>query len=125
MTIARNQIPLDLMMSIPVFAGINSANSITTAPDDCCAAFTSCSPELALSSMVVDDRALHLGKTTWKNLLDVAIATGHIEIYDAEPGAVGLRKPGMRFGPVNCIPDIGVGYVRERVAALKRKSRAR
>ncbi|MGF6282003.1 hypothetical protein ABH908_000510 [Pseudomonas frederiksbergensis] len=66
----------------------------------------------ALARMVVQDRALGLGITNWKVLIDSAINTGHVELYVSEGISQGLRKPGLRFGPIACMPDIGPEYVK-------------
>lgn len=118
------QIPLDLMLSSPIFSGVNSPRPAQS-NNVCATSMAGISPDLALSGMVVDDRALRLGKTTWKHLLDTAIETGHTELYDAEDGQVGLRKPGFRFGPIARMPDIAVPYVREQLAARKSRKKPR
>jgi hypothetical protein len=118
------QLTLDLMMSSPVFAGVNSPRPDETARN-AEAGMAGVSAELALSQMVVDDRAMRLGKTTWKHLLDIAIATGHVELYQSEEGVHGLRKPGFRFGPIARMPEIAVPYIQETLAAKKtRKGRS-
>lgn len=109
------QLSLNLAMSIPIFAGVNSPTSdrrdlVQPHP------WPTGSAEMILGQMVVDDRAFQLGKTTWLNLIDTALNTGHTEMYESDEGDYGLRKPGFRFGPVAVLPDIAVGYVRERLA---------
>lgn len=114
------QLSLNLAMSVPLFAGVNCPTSegreaVQTLP------CPSGSPEMILGQMVVDDRAFKLGKTTWRNLIDMALSTGHTEMYESEAGEFGLRKPGFRFGPIATLPDIAVGYVRERLAAASKR----
>lgn len=110
------QLSLNLAMSIPLFSGVNcpaTDRRDVVHPLPCPAG----SPEMILGQMVVDDRAFQLGKTTWRNLIDMALSTGHTEMYESDEGEFGLRKPGFRFGPVAVLPEIAVGYVRERLAA--------
>lgn len=71
----------------------------------------------ALARMVVQDRALGLGITNWRMLIDSAISTGHVELYAGEGNSQGLRKPGLRFGPIACMPDIGPEYVKRCLMA--------
>lgn len=71
----------------------------------------------ALARMVVQDRALGLGITNWRMLIDSAINTGHVELYAGEGNSQGLRKPGLRFGPIACMPDIGPEYVKRCLMA--------
>jgi hypothetical protein len=66
----------------------------------------------ALSQMVVEDRALGLGMTNWRVLIESAISTGHTELYAGEGDSQGLRKPGLRFGPIARMPEIGPEYVK-------------
>ncbi len=116
------QLSLNLGVSLPIFAGINSPTSDVREAVQALPC-PSGSPEVILGQMVVDDRAFKLGKTTWRNLIDMALSTGHTEIYESEDGEFGLRKPGFRFGPIATLPEVAVGYVRERLAAAsKRKS---
>lgn len=68
-----------------------------------------------LSRMVVDDRVLNMGMTTWRALLDRAITLGHTELYPAEDNRMGLRTPGLRFGPIQRMPELGPEYVQRSV----------
>lgn len=70
-----------------------------------------------LARMVVQDRALGLGVTNWRMLIDSAINTGHVELYPGEGNTQGLRKPGLRFGPIASMPDIGPEYVKRCLMA--------
>ncbi len=119
---AQPQMCLDFMSSTPFFTGVNSP---VADPHIKKQELSGIAPELALSEMVVDDRVLRLGKTSWKNLLDTAIATGHTELYESSQGEFGLRKPGFRFGPIARVPDIAVPYLRERLAARKGAQKSR
>ncbi|MGE8065189.1 hypothetical protein [Pseudomonas sp. NPDC089569] len=71
----------------------------------------------ALARMVVQDRALGLGITNWRVLIDSAISTGHVELYAGEGNSQGLRKPGLRFGPIASMPEIGPEYVKRCMLA--------
>lgn len=73
----------------------------------------------ALSRMVVDDRVLNMGMTTWRALLDRAIYLGHTELYPSEDGRMGLRKPGLRFGPIHRLPELGPEYVKSSVFLMR------
>ena len=66
----------------------------------------------SLSRMYVDDRVLGLGKTNWRELLDRAMASGHIELYSSDDGRLGLRIPGFRFGPIVRMPEQGPEYIK-------------
>lgn len=77
----------------------------------------------ALSRMIVDDRVLHMGMTTWRALLDRAISLGHTELYPSEEGQVGLRTPGLRFGPIQRMPDLGPQYVIQSIIRNRLDSR--
>lgn len=66
----------------------------------------------ALSLMVVEDRALGLGMTNWRVLIESALSTGHTELYVGEGSTQGLRKPGLRYGPIARMPEIGPEYVK-------------
>lgn len=82
----------------------------------------------SLGRMYVDDRVLGLGKTNWRELLDRAMASGHIELYTSDDGRQGLRIPGFRFGPIVRMPEQGPEYIKrsnfERVItkAVKKSS---
>lgn len=119
---AQPQMCLDFMSAMPFFTGVNSP---AAEPQIQKQEMSGVAPELALAEMVVDDRVLRLGKTSWKNLLDTAIGTGHTELYESSPGEFGLRKPGFRFGPIARVPAIAVPYLRERLAARKGPQKAR
>ncbi|WP_409286955.1 hypothetical protein [Pseudomonas guariconensis] len=69
----------------------------------------------------VRDRALNLGMTNWRDLLDRAIALGHTELYCSGPGDQGLRQPGFRFGPITSLPLRGAEYVKQ--ASLARAAK--
>lgn len=66
----------------------------------------------ALALMVVEDRTLGLGITNWRILIESAINTGHTELYVSDGGNQGLRKPGLRFGPIARMPGVGPEYVK-------------
>ena len=115
-----SQLHLNLSLSIPIFAGINSPTTYCREGAHAIPC-TGESPEITLGQMVVDDRVFKLGKTTWRNLIDTALSTGHTEIYESEEGEFGLRKPGFRFGPIAALPEFAVSYVRERVAVSQKR----
>lgn len=69
-----------------------------------------------LSAMVVDDRVLSQGITTWRNLIDFAIRTGHTELFASEDDRQGLRRPGFRYAPINRLPERGPEYVKDVLA---------
>ncbi|MAG65049.1 MAG: hypothetical protein CMK74_04140 [Pseudomonadales bacterium] len=71
----------------------------------------------ALKLRIVDDRVFSVGITTWKALIDLAIDTGHIEIFPSEDGRPGLRKPGYLYAPLPRLPDRAVEYVKTRLLA--------
>ncbi|WP_439126075.1 MAG: hypothetical protein ACNJA3_29680 (plasmid) [Pseudomonas rhizophila] len=77
----------------------------------------------ALSRMIVDDRVLHMGMTTWRALLDRAISLGHTELYPSDGSQVGLRTPGLRFGPIQRMPDLGPQYVIQSIFRNRLDSR--
>lgn len=73
----------------------------------------------ALAKLTVLDRVLHLGMTNWRALLDRALDLGHTQLYTTGPGYLGLRKPGLRFGPVSRLPSRGAEYVKQRLMAQR------
>lgn len=73
----------------------------------------------SLAKLIVLDRVLHLGMTNWRALLDRALDLGHTQLYSTGPGDLGLRKPGLRFGPVSRLPSRGAEYVKQRLMARR------
>lgn len=71
----------------------------------------------ALKLRVVDDRVFSVGITTWKALIDLAIDTGHTELFESEDERSGLRKPGFLYAPLPRLPDRAAEYVKTRLLA--------
>lgn len=119
-----SQLCLDLLTSVPLFDGVNgpSARKHTVTIDHADVSGDQLTPKEILSRMVVDDRALGLGMTTWNRVIDAAIRTGHTEIYESEKGVFGLRKPSYRFGPIARMPAIALEYVRTRTNSNKQSA---
>lgn len=115
------QLPLDLFCEEAPVMTINSPRFAGQAVEvDPTVTNSSMPVDALLASMQVDDRALSLGITNWRALLDHAISSGYTEMYAAEDDQTGLRKPGHRFGPISRMPARGPDYVRERLARLKK-----
>ena len=110
------QLGFDFLLTGPGEASVNKPGVHTQMDFDCQIPMGSSVGD-ALARMVVQDRALGLGITNWRVLIDSAINTGHIEIYTSEGNSQGLRKPGLRFGPIACMPDIGPEYVKRCLMA--------
>lgn len=71
----------------------------------------------ALKLRVVDDRVFSVGITTWKALIDLALDTGHTELFASEDERQGLRKPGYLYAPLPRLPDRAAEYVKTRLLA--------
>jgi hypothetical protein len=108
------QLGFDFASGLALSAGINKSGSKSITDLDLTNP-TGIAAGEALSRMIVDDRVLHMGMTTWRALLDRAISLGHTELYPSEDGQVGLRTPGLRFGPIQRMPDLGPQYVIQSV----------
>ncbi|SBW84303.1 hypothetical protein PVE_R2G0274 [Pseudomonas veronii 1YdBTEX2] len=104
------QLGFDFASGLALSAGINKSGSKSITDIDLTNP-TGIAAGEALSRMIVDDRVLHMGMTTWRALLDRAISLGHTELYPSEDGQVGLRTPGLRFGPIQRMPELGPQYV--------------
>lgn len=105
------QMGFDFLLAVPPEAYINKPGGHTAMDLDAQVPIGGNAGD-ALSRMVVQDRALGLGITNWRVLIDSALSTGHTELYSGEGNSQGLRKPGLRFGPIACLPDIGPAYVK-------------
>lgn len=110
------QMGFDFLLAGPGEAYVNKPG-VHAQMDFDCQVPTGSSVGDALARMVVQDRALGLGITNWRVLIDSAISTGHVELYASEGNSQGLRKPGLRFGPIACMPDIGPEYVKRCLLA--------
>lgn len=104
------QLGFDFANGVTLSAGINKSGSKSISDLDLSNP-TGIAAGEALSRMIVDDRVLHMGMTTWRALLDRAISLGHTELYPTDDNQVGLRTPGLRFGPIQRMPDLGPQYV--------------
>lgn len=116
------QLGFDFPSGMALSAGINKSGS-KSIPDLDLTNPTGIAAGEALSRMIVDDRVLHMGMTTWRALLDRAISLGHTELYPSEGGQVGLRTPGLRFGPIQRMPDLGPQYVIQSIFRNRLDSR--
>ncbi|HHH9443128.1 TPA: hypothetical protein ACP32N_005116 [Pseudomonas aeruginosa] len=113
-TVQPPQMALDFSFKLPGPVSVNSTAAKVAPIDDDqlpCAPKRSAAAELA--EMVVDDRVLSQGITTWRKLIDFAIRTGHTELYDSEDGRQGLRRPGFRYAPIARLPERAPEYVKE------------
>lgn len=116
------QLGFDFAGGLALSAGINKSGSKSITDLDLTNP-TGIAAGEALSRMIVDDRVLHMGMTTWRALLDRAISLGHTELYPSEGGQVGLRTPGLRFGPIQRMPDLGPQYVIQSIFRNRVESR--
>jgi hypothetical protein len=105
------QMGFDFLLAVPAEAYINKPGGHSAIELDAQVPIGGNAGD-ALSRMVVQDRALGLGITNWRVLIESALSTGHTELYSGEGNSQGLRKPGLRFGPIACMPDIGPAYVK-------------
>jgi hypothetical protein len=105
------QMGFDFLLAVPPEAYINKPGGHSAIDLDTQLPFGGNAGD-ALSLMVVQDRALGLGITNWRVLIECALSTGHTELYSGDGNSQGLRKPGLRFGPIACMPDIGPAYVK-------------
>ncbi len=109
------QMVLDFSFQLPTHVSINSRSPalVRAEEDDQVHAPSKRSAGAELGDMVVDDRVLSQGITTWRSLIDFAIRTGHTELYESEDGRQGLRRPGFRYAPISRLPERAPEYVKD------------
>jgi hypothetical protein len=116
-TFQAPQMALDFSFQQPGRVSVNStATKVTDNDEDQLPGAPKRSAAAELSDMVVDDRVLSQGITTWRNLVDFAIRTGHTELYESEDGRQGLRRPGFRYAPISRLPERAPEYVKDVLA---------
>lgn len=104
---------LTLLSQGPSQYDINAVDVGVIHPDDQATIST-----VGLAVKFVDDRIFGLGFTNWNYLLEHAVRTGHVEIYQSGDTTIGLKKRGYKYGAIPKMPVDAAVHVQRRLLSL-------